>query len=141
MCYPFIQNAAQLVFRQWNEEVEAFSAERTDHTFTDTVSLGASRRCSEYSQPQVRHRLVELGREDAIAIMDEKTVAMVRRDGFPQLLECPRRRCGVGCHITIHNPSCLVFDNDQYVEQPKRCCNDNTKVAGQYGCRMVVNKG
>jgi hypothetical protein len=30
--------------------------------------------------------LVELWQEDAIAIMDEKAVAMLRRDGFPQLL-------------------------------------------------------
>jgi hypothetical protein len=55
--------------------------------------------------------LVKLERENAIAVMDEKTVAMVRGDGFSQLLECPRYS-GVGCHIAVHNPSGLVFDND-----------------------------
>jgi hypothetical protein len=75
-----------MVFRQWDEEVKAFSAERTDYTFTEAVSLRASRRRPEYSQSHVRNRLVELWREDAIAIMDEKTVAILRLDGFPQLL-------------------------------------------------------
>ncbi|MEN8809238.1 MAG: hypothetical protein ABF291_17300, partial [Desulfobacterales bacterium] len=55
--------------------------------------------------------LVKLGREYAIAIMDEKAVAMIRGDGFSQLLECPRYS-GVGCRIAVHNPSGLVFDND-----------------------------
>jgi hypothetical protein len=43
--------------------------------------------------------------------MDEKTVAMVRGNGFSQLLEC--QRCsGVGCHIAVHNRLAIVFDND-----------------------------
>ena len=65
------------------------------------------------------NRLVELGREDAIAIMDEKTIVMVRGNGFPQLLECPCR-CRVGCHIAVQNPSGPVFDNDQDVALPDK---------------------
>jgi len=72
--------------------------------------------------------------------MDEKMIAMVRGDGFSQLLQCPRCS-GVGCHIAVHNPPGLVFDNDQDVEQPKRRRHDDTKVTGQYGCRMIANKG
>jgi hypothetical protein len=79
-------------------------------------------------------------RENAVAVMDEKTVAMVRGDGFPQLLQCPR--CGgVDCHIAMHDPSGLMFDNNQDVEQPKRCCHDDTEVTGQNRCCMVSNKG
>ena len=58
---------------------------------------------------------VELGRENAIAVMDKKAAAMVGWDGFAELLQCPRC-CGVGCYIAVHNPSRLVFDNDQDVE-------------------------
>jgi hypothetical protein len=36
----------------------------------------------------------------------------------------------VGCHIAVHNPPGLVFDNDQHVEQPKRRRHDNTAVTG-----------
>jgi len=72
--------------------------------------------------------------------MDEKTVAMVRGDGFSQLLECPHCS-GVGCHIAVHNPPGLVFDNDQYVEQPQCCRHNDSEITGQYGRRMVAHKG
>ena len=99
-----------MVFRQWNQEVKAFSAERTDDPFTEAVGLGTSRWRFEYTRSHVCNGLVELGRENAIAVMDEKTVAMVRGDGFSQLLECPRCS-GVGCHIAVHKPPGLVFYN------------------------------
>jgi len=63
-------------FRQSDQEVEVFSAQHTDYPFTEAVSLGASRWCPEYAQPHVRNELVELGREIAIATVNEKTVAM-----------------------------------------------------------------
>ena len=129
-----------MVFSEWDQKIKAFSAERTDDSFTEAVSLGTSRWRFEYTQSHVCNGLVKVGRENAIAIMDEKTVAMVRGDGFSQLLQCPRCS-GVGCYITMHNPTGMVFDNDQDVEQPKRCRHDDAEVTGQYGCRMIVNKG
>jgi hypothetical protein len=100
-----------VIFRQRNQKIETFSAGRTDDPSTEAVSLGTSRWRFEYTQSHVCNGLVERGRENAIAVMDEKMVAMVRGDGFSQLLECPRRG-GVGCHIAVRNPSGLVFDND-----------------------------
>ena len=82
----------------------------TDDPFTEAVSLETSRWRFEYTQSPVCNGSVELGRENTIAVMDEKTVVMVRGDGFSQLLQCPRCS-GVGCHIAVHNPSGLVFDN------------------------------
>jgi hypothetical protein len=77
MCKPVFCNDAQVRFCQRNEKVKAFSAERTDHPFTEAVSLWISRRCSEDSKPHVSHGPVELRRENAIADMDEKTVGDV----------------------------------------------------------------
>ena len=37
---PVFCNDAQVVFSQWNEEIQAFSAECTDDPFTEAVSLG-----------------------------------------------------------------------------------------------------
>jgi len=71
------------------------------------ISLRTSRRRPEHAQPHMRNGLVELWRENAIAIMNEKTVAMVRRDGFPQLLS----------HYNAQSVG-SVFDNDQYLARP-----------------------
>jgi hypothetical protein len=51
----------------------------------------------EHPQPQVPYTLVELLREDGIPVMDEEAVAMVTRDGFAELLQCP-----VGCRMCSH---------------------------------------
>ena len=75
-----------MVFRQWNEEVKAFSAERTDHTFTKAISLGTSRWRFEYTQSYVCNGTVKLGREYVITVMEKKTVAMIGGDGSSQLL-------------------------------------------------------
>jgi hypothetical protein len=69
---------------------------------------------------RARNRLVKLGRENAIAIMDEKAVTVVGRDGFAQLLQSPGSR-GVDCDITVHNPPGLMFDDYQDIEQSE-CC-------------------
>ncbi len=74
---PGLQKPTQMVFSQWDEKVEAFPAERAYDTFTDAVSFGAPIRGPQYSQSHVSNRLIELRREDAIAIMDKKTVVMV----------------------------------------------------------------
>jgi len=67
-----------VVFSQWDQGDQAFSAECADDPFTDAGSLGTSRWRFEYTQSHVCNGSVELRRENAIAIMDEKTVAMVR---------------------------------------------------------------
>ena len=102
MCNPVFRNESQVVFRQRNQEIQTFSTERTDDPLAEAVSLGTSRWRFDYTQSHVCNGFVELRRENAIAVMDEKTVAMVRGDGFSQLLQCPRRS-GVGCHIAVHN--------------------------------------
>ena len=129
-----------MVFSEWDQKIKAFSAERTDDSFTEAVSLGTSRWRFEYTQSHVCNGSIELGRENAITVMDEKAVAMIRWDGFSQLLQCPRCS-GVRCDIAVYNPPGLVFDNNEHVEQPKRRGHDNTEVTGQYGRCMIANKG
>ena len=41
----------------------------------------------------------------------------------------------------MRNASPLMFDDDQYIEQPRRCCHDATEVTGQYRRGVVVTKG
>lgn len=74
---PGLQQPTQVVFRQRDEKVEAFPAERTNDTFTEAVRFGALIRRLQYPQPHVSHRLIKLGREDGIPIMEKKTVGMV----------------------------------------------------------------
>jgi hypothetical protein len=65
-----------------DKEVEAFSTQCADHTFTEAVGFWAARWSLQNTQSHVRDRLIKKRREDAITIMDEKLVMIIRRDGF-----------------------------------------------------------
>jgi hypothetical protein len=71
--------------------------------------------------------------------MDEKTVTVVGRDDFAQLLQGPGSR-RVVCDITMHNPPGLVFDDYQDVERSERCGNDDAEVTGHNGRGMIAKK-
>lgn len=71
--------------------------------------------------------------------MDEKTLTVVGRDGFAQLLQGPGSR-RVGCDITIYTLTGLVFDDYQDVEQLERCGNDDAEVTGHNGRGMIAKK-
>ncbi len=126
---PGLQQPTQVVFRQWDETVEAFPAERTDDTFTEAVSFGAPIWGPQDSQSHVSNRLIELGREDAIAIMDKKTVVMVRGYCLSKLLLGP---CGrwVIRDMDVQQLSCAEFYDDQHIKTLERRGDHSQEITG-----------
>ena len=41
----------------------------------------------------------------------------------------------------MYDAAGLVFDDNQNVEQPKRCCHDDTEVTSEDRYGMIANKG
>ena len=78
-----------MVCRQRDNEVQAFAPQRADESLTACIGLRALGRRFEDPESKVLYAAVELRREDAIAIMEEKAIVMIRWDGFAQLLQCP----------------------------------------------------
>jgi hypothetical protein len=87
----------------------------------------------------VAYVLVEWLGENAVAVMQQKTVTMVNRDGFTQLLQRPVRR-RVCCHIAMHNTAGRMFHQDKDVEHVKGGRDHHAKVAGDDGLGIVVDK-
>jgi hypothetical protein len=129
-----------VIFRQRDEKVEAFPAKRTNHTFTEAVSFGASIWCPQYAQSHVSNRLIELRREDAIAIMDEKTVAMVRRYRFSKLLLCPCRRWVIR-DMDVQQLSRSEFYDYQHIETLKRRSDHGQEITGNDRLGMISHEG
>ena len=71
------------------QEIEIFSPERPDEALTQGIRLRALWRGFQHCEPQVPDAVVEMGRENTIPIMDKEAVAVIRRDRFTQLLQCP----------------------------------------------------
>jgi hypothetical protein len=83
--------------------------------------------------------LVELRREDAIAIMYEVTVGMVSRDRFAQLLESPLGH-GVYGYVGMQATADRMIGDDKHIEAAKAGCDHHTEIIRHDCLRMVADK-
>src|SRR5262249_21685122 len=89
---------------------------------------------------QVTDTLVKLRGENAVPVVQEKTVAMVSRNGFTQLLECPGGR-GMRGHIHVEDTARGMFHQHKHVEETKGRRDHDAEVAGDDHLRIVTHKG
>ena len=78
-----------MLCRQGDHEVQTFAPERAQKPLAERVRLWALRRCFHDLEPQVADIPIELLGENAVAVMQQEVVAVVRWYGFAQLLERP----------------------------------------------------
>jgi hypothetical protein len=81
-----------MVLGQWNNPIEALPPKGPDESFAERIRLRASHGCCDDLKVEVRERLIKSGGKDCIVVVEDKSVGMVRRYRFAQLLEGPRRR-------------------------------------------------
>lgn len=87
--YPILEEALQVIFRQRHHKVQAFSPERAQKPLTESIRLGTPDWDVENLQSEVAYTLVKLLGENRIAVMDEKAVVVMNRDGFAKLMDRP----------------------------------------------------
>jgi hypothetical protein len=83
---PGGQETLHMVCCQRDHKVQAFPPQRADEPFAEGIGLGTLRWCFEDAQAQATDMLVKLRGENAVPIMQEETVGVIRWDGFAQLL-------------------------------------------------------
>ena len=66
------------------------------------------------------HLLIELWGKDAVPIMDQEAVAVVRWDRVAQLLQDPSRR-GMRRHIDVQEAAGGEFHDHQDIEETQGC--------------------
>ena len=138
MRHPGVEQASQVVFCERDDEIQALPPQRADEPFAEGVGLRSPHRCLEHPQPQVTYALVKLGRENAVPVMQQKTVAMIGRNRFPELLEGPLR-CGMGCHIDMEEAPGRVLHQDKHVEEAKGGRDDHAEVTRDDRLGMIAD--
>jgi hypothetical protein len=78
-----------VVFRQWNQVIQTFPPQCAQEPLAKDIRLGTLRWRFQDPQSHVAYALVELMRENAVAVMDQEAVGVVRWDCFAQLLQGP----------------------------------------------------
>ena len=92
-----------------------------------SLSTSPSRRWRPHGSAQNLHikvilqLLVQLPREDRIAVVDQELITMVIGNGFPALLQCPVWR-GMRGHVVVQNTAAADFhhEKDQQHLEPDR---------------------
>jgi hypothetical protein len=114
--------------------------QRPQYPFTDGIGLWTVRWGLQHVQAQVADAPVQGLGEDAVTVMDEEAVPMIRRERFPQLLQGPLRR-RMSCDVDMEQSAAPVFDDDKYLENAEGCRHGDTKVAGHDRLGMIPNEG
>src|ERR1019366_964042 len=84
--------------------------------------------------------LVQIPREDRIAVMDQELVRMVAWDGFSQLLQRPL--CGgMRGHVVMKNPTASYLHHDENIEHPESGRDRNQEVTSDDALRMILDEG
>src|SRR5262249_61313309 len=92
---PIPNSHLQMAFVEWNQEVETFATKAAAESFAHRVRLRGPQRRPQNPYTQIGKTLVDIRREDVVAIVDDETIRMIARQGFPELLQRPFRR-GMG---------------------------------------------
>src|SRR5215469_15060128 len=89
---------------------------------------------------QIGKTLVDIRREDVVAIVDDETIRTIARQGFPELLQRPFRR-RMGRDVVVENLAGSDLHDDEDVEGAEGGGDHHEEVAGYDDLCMVSNKG
>src|SRR5215471_4514013 len=140
MAYPLVEESAQMGRCQRNQQVEALPPQRADKPLTQRIGLRTLWGCFQHLESQVSYALVKRLREDTVAVMQEKAVAVVSRYRLTQLLQRPRRR-RVHRDIGVQNAVGRMFHHDKHGEEAKGGRDDHAEVTRDDRLGMIADKG
>ena len=127
---PLFENAPQVLLVQRNQEVQTFAADCSYQPLAESVRLGSPE--WRFQNPQVHcpQCRIEIGRINAVAIVNEEVLRLFAGNHFSELLKCPHCR-GMISHIEVSNLSGSYFHDHKDIEDSKVGGHDDEKIAGQ----------
>src|SRR5260370_26305389 len=88
---PLFDGHFQVALGDWNEEVQALSAQASTQTLAHGVGFGRPYRCSQYSHTHSLHASVQVLGKDAIPVVDHESIGLIVRKRLAKVLQGPRR--------------------------------------------------
>src|SRR5215813_11201751 len=136
---PCHHEVTEMILCQWDHQVQTLASQRPDEALTDRIRYGCPHWCLEDCEAQMTNALVESVRENAITVMDEEAIAVIRRYRFAQLLQGPLCR-GMRRDVGMEQAAVGVLNDHKDVEHTKGCSDGDAEVTGHDRLRMVTHK-
>src|SRR6266851_2454080 len=120
--------------------VEALAANRAD----DALHVGSlprrARRRQNFLDSHGFHILAKLSAEDAVAVPQEVPRDLFKRECFAQLLPGPLGG-GMRGHVEMHDPSSVVSQNQEHVQELKSDRRHAEEVDRHHGLDVILKEG
>src|ERR1043166_5687797 len=140
MAHPRVEESAQMVRVQRNNKAKPPPPQRADKPLTQRIRLRTLWGCFQHRESQVSYALVKRLREDAVAVTQEKAVAVVSRYRLTQRLQRPRRR-RMHHNIGVQHAAGRMFHHDKHVEEAQGGRDDHAEVTRDDRLGMIADKG
>src|SRR5215471_3840505 len=137
---PIPNRHLQMAFVERKQEVETFATKAAAESFAHRVRLWGPQRRPHNPYTQIGKTSVDIRREYAVAIVDDKAVGMVARQRFPELRQRPFRR-GMGRGVEVENLAGSDLHDDENVEGPEGGGDHHEEVAGYHDLGMIADEG
>ena len=90
--HPLAQDQPKMSFIQDDQPVQTLSPDGADQTLAECIRLWASYGRLEHRQAHRRHRVIDGGRINAVAVVDQESVRLITGHDGAELLDRPRGR-------------------------------------------------
>ena len=127
-------------FSQGNQPIEALLADSPDDSFANRVCRWTLRRGFQYFDAKPHNGFVKVSGKNAIAIMQQVFVPLLRCNRLTQLLQRPSRS-RVRCDIAMNQASTAMLDDDEYIQLSKGYGDREEKVTGNDPLGVQAKKG
>src|SRR2546425_2125431 len=139
MSDPVVKNSAEMYFTERDHPVETLSTHRADQPLAMSVRLRHPHRRLQNGQTGTRQHPVDPLREDAVTIVNQKSVLWVAWRRHSQLLEGPLGGRLVS-EIPVDDPSGLHLQDYEDVQQLESQGDRHEEVTSEHGSRVVLDK-
>jgi hypothetical protein len=103
------------------------------------VGLRRADGCLQHVPRHGVRRIVNRGREDVVALVDEEAKGPIARKAIPELLDGPLSR-GMPREVPVHDPPSRDVQDDEDINALKRGGYHHEEVAGQYTARVIAKE-
>ena len=127
-----------MAFVEWDEKVKALAPDGADQSFAISIRFGCADRRFQDPDAETLH-LGITGRENRIAVVEDESVRMIKRQKLAELLNRPFGS-GMAGHVHIENASRTDFHSDEDIQDAERCSYRHEKIAGEWLRTKVVQR-
>lgn len=129
---PLRQDTPQMPLVQRNHPIETLAPRGANESPAVPVGLRRADGCLQQAQRHGAERLINRGREDAVAIVYEEAIRPIDGKAIPELLDGPLGR-GMPGEVPVHDLPCRHVQDDEDIDTLKRGGHHHEEVAGQHG--------